>query len=119
MRTTIILFFFVLIPFLSFSQAWSEEQLASANTVKDIDYLIDAEKEAVVYINLARLYPKEFASKVVENYFGTERYGDYVKDSEYRKSLITHLKQMKPVSALVFATELYENAKCFAKEQGE
>jgi uncharacterized protein YkwD len=56
---------------------------------------------------------------VVKNYFGTARYGDYLKDSEYRKSLIVHLEAMESVSALVFATELYENAKCFAKEQGE
>ncbi len=119
MRTIISVFLFAFIPFLGISQTWSKEQLSNANTVKDIDYLTEAEKEAIVYINLARLYPKEFASIVVENYFGTHRYGDYLKDSEYRKSLITHLKSMTPVSALVFETELYENAKCFAKEQGE
>ncbi len=119
MRTITFILLLALIPFLGIAQTWSKEQLTKANTVKDIDFLTDAEKEAILYINLARLYPKDFASIVVANYFGTERYGDYLKDSEYRKSLITHLNSMQPVGALVFEMELYENAKCFAKEQGE
>jgi hypothetical protein len=62
MKTTIIVFFFTFVCALGISQTWSEEQLSNANTVKDIDCLTDSEKEAIVYINLARLYPKDFAN---------------------------------------------------------
>jgi len=99
------------------SQTWSTEQLNKANTAKDISYLTEAERDAIMYINLARLYPKEFAKYEVANYFGTEKYGDYLKDSEFRKSLLETLNSMDPVNPLSFDQKCYESAKCFAKEK--
>ena len=72
-----------------------------------------------MYINLARLYPKQFASLEVEKYYGPARYGEYVKESSYRRSLIEDLKKRKPAAALEFDKSLYDYAKCFAKELGE
>src|SRR5438552_1341912 len=39
---------------------WTAEQVANASTANEITYLTSVEKEAVMYINLARLYPKLF-----------------------------------------------------------
>ncbi len=113
---------FVLFVFLFSSnliaQIWTEEQLRLANTAKDAD-ITQVEKDAILYINLARLYPKLFLTIEVENYFGTERFVDYVKNSPYKKSLIKTLTSMKALDALMFDIKLNEDAKCFSKESGE
>ena len=101
-----------------YAQTWTTQQISEANTAKDITYLTDVEKECVMYINLCRLYPKDFLKNEVSTYYGTEKYGDYVKDSEYRTSLMRLLKSMEPVKALYFDLDAYKNAHCFAKEQG-
>lgn len=114
-----LLLLFLIITAPCFAQTWTTAQLDAANTAKDVAYLTDVEKEAIMYINLARLYPKAFADYEVANYFGTKKYGDYLKASAYRESLITTLKSMQAVKALLPDSALYENAKCFAKELGD
>jgi hypothetical protein len=101
------------------AQNWTNAQILEANTAKDIEYLTKIEKECVMYINLCRLYPKEFLNNELLNYYGPEKKGDYLKNSKYRKSLIDLLSTMKSLNALNFDVEAYNNAKCFAKEQGE
>jgi len=101
------------------AQNWTNTQILEANTAKDIEYLTKVEKECVMYINLCRLYPKEFLKHELLNYYGPKKYRDYLKDSKYRKSLINLLNTMKPINALFFDIEAYNNAKCFAKELGE
>jgi hypothetical protein len=101
------------------AQNWTSTQIEKANTAKDIAYLTSVEKECVLYINLCRLYPKDFLKNEVLNYYGTAKYGDYVKNSSYRQSLINLLNNMQPVDALYFDSEAYKNAKCFAIEQGK
>ncbi len=101
------------------AQSWTTAQIEKANTAKDIEYLTATEKECILYINLCRLYPKDFVKIEVVHYYGTEKYGDYVKNSSYRQSLIQLLSFMQPVDALYFDSEAYKNAKCFAIEQGK
>jgi hypothetical protein len=101
------------------AQTWTAEQLNKANTAKDIAYLSEIEREAILYINLARLYPKEFVKYEVANYYGAEGFGDELKNSPYRQSLISHLNAVEPTNALAFDESLYNYARCFAKEQGE
>jgi hypothetical protein len=101
------------------AQTWTSAQLEKANTAKNSTYLTPVEKETILYINLCRLYPKDFLTYEVMNYYGTEKYGDYVRNSTYRESLMKLLSTMQPVSALYFDLESYTGAKCFAKEQGE
>jgi hypothetical protein len=121
MKKISILFFTLIIIQFSIvnAQNWTSKQIEKANTAKDVAYLTNVEKECILYINLCRLYPKDFLKYEVVNYYGTEKYGDYVKYSTYRQSLINSLNTMQPVDALCFDSEAYKNAKCFAIEQGK
>ena len=98
---------------------WAQEEINAANTAANIAELTNAEKETILYINLARLYPKKFAKVEVENYYGGEKYGNYVKTSPYRFSLIETLNSMESTKAMAFDYSTHEYAKCFAKESGE
>lgn len=122
MKTTtrILLLLLITIQFsIANAQNWTNTQIESANTAKDIAYLTSVEKECILYINLCRLYPQDFLRNEVLNYYGTEKYGYYVKNSSYRQSLIALLNSMQPVDALYFDSDAYTNAKCFAIEQGK
>ena len=119
MKTALSFFLFFLISSqYLFPQAWSEQELAKANTCILIDDLSDIEKEAILYINLARLFPIKFAKIELLQYFGPEKYGGYLKDSPYKESLLSDLKTTKPMNALIYNKELRELAICFALEQG-
>jgi uncharacterized protein YkwD len=116
----IISFFILSFAFLhSFSQEWTTAQLDSANTAKDISDISDVEKEAIQYINLARMFPQLFLANELKDYTGPSRYGDFLKNSSYKKSLINELKTRKPIPALQFDKSLYDLAKCFSKELGD
>ena len=119
-KISILCFTLIFIQFsIANAQNWTSNQIEKANTAKDVAYLTTVEKECVMYINLCRLYPKDFLKYEVVNYYGTEKYGNYVKYSTYRQSLINLLNFMQPVDALYFDNEAYKNAKCFAIEQGK
>ena len=119
MKTALFLILFILISSqYSFSQTWSEQELAKANTCILINDLSNIEKEVILYINLARLFPLKFAKIEVLQYFGPEKYGAYLKDSPYKESLLSDLKTTKPMNALIYNEELRELAICFALEQG-
>jgi len=97
------------------AQQWTAQEFEAANTARDIQSLTDEEKEVIRYINLARLYPKKFASielkKAIED-------GLY-KETEFTKSLQVTLNQMKPVGLLSFDQTMYQLANCFAIESGK
>jgi len=119
MKTALSFLLFIFIsPQYFFSQAWSEQELAKANTCIFINELSEIEKEAILYINLARLFPLKFAKIEVLQYFGPEKYGAYLKDSPYKESLLSDLKTTKPMNVLIFDEKLRELAICFALEQG-
>jgi hypothetical protein len=120
MKSALSFFLFILISLqFFFSQAWSKQELAKANTCILIDGLSNIEKEAILYINLARLFPLKFAKIELLEYFGSEKYGDYLIDSPYKESLLSDLKTIKPMNALIYNKELRELAICFALEQGK
>jgi tetratricopeptide (TPR) repeat protein/uncharacterized protein YkwD len=102
-------FFIIVFNLALNAQTWTEAQLLKANTAKDITYLTQPERETILYINLARMYPKDFAKYELTNH----------PDSKYKSSLIAQLKNAKATLPLNFDKELYENAKCFAAEQGK
>ncbi len=98
-----------------FSQAWTSEQLDNANTAKEYDYITEEEKVMVQYINLCRLYPKQFAQNEVKPYKGIAgiKYKGFVK---YKASLINELGSRKAVDALEFDENMFDDAECYAAE---
>jgi uncharacterized protein YkwD len=100
-------------------QEWTAAQKTKANTASTVAILSPIEKGIIMYINLVRLYPKQFMNQEVKNYNGTFGQPDLVKNSPYKKSLIKQLETMQAVNALVFDKELYDNAKCLAQEQNK
>lgn len=100
-------------------ETWLPEQLAQANTATNISQLSQDEKDAIMYINLARLFPKQFITIEIENYTGPKETEFYLLGSKFKQSLIDTLNSMKSCKALDFDEELYKSAKCFAQESGE
>jgi hypothetical protein len=98
---------------------WSKIELEKANTVEGISYLNQIEKEAILVLNLARMYPRRFIELELKTFNGTPKYGDYIKDSKYKKSLISKMQKMEPMKPLTPDSIMYENAKCFAIESGK
>jgi uncharacterized protein YkwD len=119
MKKYILLVFSCIVFTHAFAESWSAEQLANANTASAINYLTQAEKDAIMYINLARLFPKEFVKFELINYAAPIKFGDYLKNSSYKKSLQNELNKMKPIRAMVFDSVQYADAKCFAKDMGD
>lgn len=118
MKTTIIgLFILITTTGSIVAQTWTADQLAQANTAKNVPVISTVEKEAIMYLNLARLYPQQFCKNEVANCYGPKGCGEYYKDSPYRKSLMTHLNSMKPVGVLYFYEPYFKTAKCLAEEQ--
>lgn len=105
--------------FSQISNEWTEKQLDKANTVKDVFYLNSIEKEAMITLNLARLYPKKFVKLELTDYTGPERYGDYLSKSRFKASLIRTMQSMKPLHELFPDSNLYELANCFALESSK
>ena len=70
MKKYFLFLFFSLVGIHTFCQEWKQEQLDQADTGGDISYLTEVEKDAIMYINLARLFPKDFVKIEVENYSG-------------------------------------------------
>jgi len=100
------------------NKEWTPQQIDAANTAVNVNFLTKEERETILYLNLARLYPKRFAAIEVKNYTGGERFGNFVKNSPYKASLMTTLNSMKSLKALYFDSASYQNAKCFAIESG-
>lgn len=102
------------------SPEWKDKEIKNANTVADVSYFNANEKEAVIVLNLARLYPKKFVQIEVKDYLGlVELYGDHLSKSRYKSSLIRTMSVMKPIQKLYPDSTLNKFAECFAKETSE
>ena len=102
------------------SSEWKNKELINANTVENTDYLNDIEKEAVIVLNLARLYPKKFIKYELRDYLGlVSLYGDYLSKSRYKSSLIGKMTHMSPSQKIYPDSSLQQLAECFAKEKSK
>jgi len=100
------------------AQSWSAEQLELANTASDADYLTQDEKDAVLYINLCRMYPQDFLAKEVIPYEIDAAYSQrYQREFiRYKLLLVRDLEAREPCGALKVDKTLFNDAKCYAKE---
>ncbi len=116
MKSALILSTLLLLNICSFSQEWNDEQLEAANTAQSVKYLTTAEKEVILYINLCRLFPEEFASIEVKDYNGVPGIKDPSPQKKYKASLLKDLASRQPCEALKVDQSLNDDAKCFASE---
>ncbi|MFT3680450.1 MAG: hypothetical protein QM791_09275 [Ferruginibacter sp.] len=98
-----------------FCQEWTDEQLEKANTAYDESYLSESEKEAILYINLCRLYPADFAAIELKDYDGLPNVRDK-NLAKYKASLAAALATMKPCEPLKPDELLFDDAKCYGNE---
>lgn len=96
-----------------YCQDWTAEQLDKAATAIEISILSEEEQNAIMYINLARMYPKDFVRIELDDLSDFK-----IKDPAYLNSLKKELNTMDAVGALYFDNTVYEYARCFAKESG-
>jgi len=106
--------FCLLVSLVCFCQDWSDDQLEKAGTAANIQSLTDAEKAIILYVNLARMYPKDFA--VIEL---SDDYYLNTESKSFTNSLREELNNAVPLAPLEFDAALYESARCFAKESGD
>ncbi|WP_242926923.1 CAP domain-containing protein [Pontibacter vulgaris] len=96
---------------------WTAAELRNADTGRNATYLNDTEKETLLYLNLARLYPKKYARVEIPSEMLLTR-GEKANWQAYRRSLLKDLNEMKPAATLTPDSYMTSNAKCFAKESG-
>jgi len=100
----------------SVGSAWTAEEISNANKGAGASYLTDFEKKVIMYLNLARLYPKKFAATELSPYTKPQGYGVRETFPEYKQSLMQTLSTMNPVGAIVPDYECYQMAYCWAEE---
>lgn len=118
MKSLILTLSLLLISSITIAQKWTKTQLDLANTTKNITYLTKVEKEAILYINLCRLFPKEFAQNEVAEYFLDKTLDDSTLSefASYKKTLMDDLIKRKSCKGLTFDKVLYLDAKCYSNE---
>lgn len=99
--------------------SWTTEQIAAATTTTDAYYLTEQEKQVFLYLNLARLYPRQFAATYLEDYEGPYGYSKGYAFDERKQSLLTELYSRNSIQALQPDYEQFLGADCFATEMGE
>lgn len=114
LKKIVTLCYFLVASLCSYCQDWTDEQLSSAATAADINWLTEDEQNAIMYINLARMYPKDFVRIELEDASELD-----VKNLSYLNSLKRELNSMLPAGAVNFDNTAYEYARCFAKESGQ
>jgi hypothetical protein len=93
--SSILLFLHLFAIDYDYLEPWTAEQLQSANTAGSVDYMNNAEKTVVLYMNLARLYPDDFNNYVLEPYAGKKR----LLELKATQSLQKDLQAVKTQSA--------------------
>lgn len=95
---------------------WTRAELAKANTAADVPHLTEAEKEVVLYVNLARMYPQKFLKYELQNYERPEGYTSLDRQSSYYRSLVAELQTMRSLSPLKFDSYMRKLAAAWADE---
>lgn len=104
-------------PLAAFSDRWNNLEYQACNTASRVAYMTPDEKNTIYILNLARQYPQLFLETVVlqyPTYSGEER----LRKSDFYKSLVTFLRQRKPLPILSPDSALFQSAFCHAQSSG-
>ncbi len=105
----ITLLLIALSPCLHAQTTWTPEQLQAANTADTVSGLSSTEKDIIKYLNLVRLYPKEFVQIELKSYPASD---------QNAKSLIRTLNASRSLPPVTFNRQLQQSAECMVNEQG-
>ena len=118
-----LLFFIYTVSFLGAQpnlSKWPIEQLKTANTAINEDYLTKEEKNIFFILNLARINPGLFYEIILQSYQVPEGFSDdCLTNNKYITSLSRELQNMNPINLLYPNRELWEYAQCHAIHSGE
>ncbi len=98
-----------------FAQNWTNNQLIAANTAANASGLTNEEKNVFLYLNLARLYPSDFARIELKAHLG-DKYSNSSALNWYENGLKSLLLSMSPIHAITYSSNMYQLAKCFSDE---
>lgn len=88
---------------------WTADELRRANTAATAYYMTEQERDVLLYMNLARMYPQKYARVEVE---------PYNSSSSYKTSLLAELRNRRPVGPLNPDKNMFQYAQCWAAESG-
>lgn len=100
-------------------KSWKPKEIRKANTGQAFGYLTQDEKDIIMYVNLARMYPDKFLKLELKECQILKKRGKMVRHSKNKRSLAKQLKGMKSLPALVVKRKLYASARCLAEEQAK
>lgn len=75
---------------------WTKEELESANTAKDVDYLTDDEKQVIMLCNLARCNGPKFTKTYLDKWLERKTKNEYTRSLYEDLSKISKLPMLKP-----------------------
>lgn len=104
-------------PLATYSTDWNDTKYLKCNTAANANYMTASEKEVIYILNLARMNPVLFASTVVKKYPETN-FNNYMKNSQYFKSLLNKMSKMKPINLLYPDSLCFAGARCHALNSG-
>lgn len=113
----LVLFLLLFSKYDVFSQGFTGEQIAKANTAANSDYLTEEEKKTILYMNLARMDGKAFYDEYIKEFITLNniKYVDLENDNPYLISLkkdlseTSNLPLLKPDYKLFKASEFHAN----------
>lgn len=73
---------------------WTKEELETANTAKDVDYLTDDEKQVIMLCNLARCNGPKFAKTYLDKWLEGKTRNEYTRSLYEDLSKITKLPML-------------------------
>lgn len=100
------------------TSAWTSDELYQANTAMNCSYMSQIEKDVMMYLNLARLFPQRFAEIEVQPYKKPQGFSVSTAFQTYKQSLLDHLNTMEPRKAIQPDYDCYQLAYCWAEESG-
>ncbi len=105
-------------PLSNFSAEWNQPKYRACNTAANTNYMTAEEKKLIYIINLMRMNPVLFANTVTKKYPDSCGLG-YLKNTDNFISLLSTLRNLKPLNLLYPDSLCFEGASCHAVNSGK